>query len=152
MLFFAMLTLLGGLLGDVASLVMGFALAALSVNELIGASQIRALNTAGARRLGLNQLTLGIVIILYAAWSLWSNLGPSATSELSDQLASDPQMQAMVGQVSMMVTWVLYGSMAAFGLIVPGLTAMYYFSRTRAIRVVLNSTPDWVVELMRKPG
>jgi ABC-type antimicrobial peptide transport system permease subunit len=152
MLFFAMLTLLGGLLGDVASLVMGFALAALSVNELIGASQIRALNTAGARRLGLNQLTLGIVIILYAAWSLWYNLGPSATSELSDQLASDPQMQAMVGQVSMMVTWVLYGSMAAFGLIVPGLTAMYYFSRARAIRVVLHSTPDWVVELMRKTG
>lgn len=152
MLFFAVLTLLGGLLGDVASLVMGFALAALSVNELIGAAQIRALNLAGARRLGFNQLTLGLVIIAYAAWSLWSGLQSSTRSELSDQLASDPQMQAMVGQVSIVVTWGLYGSMAAFGLIVPGLTAMYYFSRARAIRVVLSSTPAWVVELMRRTG
>ncbi|MCX5688702.1 MAG: hypothetical protein NTV94_02735 [Planctomycetota bacterium] len=152
MLFFAMLTLLGGLLGDMASLVMGLALAGLSVNELIGASMVRALNPAGARRLGFNQLVLGGLLVVYAGWSLWTNLQSPAMGELSDELAADPQMQAVVGQVSSMVTWVLYGGMAVFGLVVPGLTAVYYFSRARAIRSVIETTPEWVIEAMRRTG
>lgn len=152
MLFFAMLTLLGGLLGDLASLIMGIGLAALSVNELIGASMIRALQPAGARRLGVNQLVLGALLIAYAGWSLWTNLNSQSMGELSDELAADPQMQAVVGQVSTMVTWGLYGGMAVFGLVVPGLTSIYYFSRGRMILSVIESTPTWVIETMRRTG
>jgi hypothetical protein len=35
------------------------------------------------------------------------------------------------------------------GVVAPGLTALYYFSRARLIRTVLAQTPPWVVDAMR---
>lgn len=152
MLFFGMLTLLGGLLGDVASLAMGVALILLAINELIGASLVRGLEPRGSSRLGINQLVLACVILLYAAWSLKANLDAPALSEMNEQLAIDPQMQEAVGSISRLVVWGLYGTMAVVGTLVPALTAWYYFSRASIIRNFIAAHPPWVIELMRKLG
>jgi hypothetical protein len=40
--------------------------------------------------------------------------------------------------------------MAVLGLLLPGLTSIYYFSRARIVSSFLAETPAWIVEIMRR--
>ena len=145
---FAFLTLAGAVFGDLAALILGAALAAVAWNELRGAAMLRRFEPEGPRRLGYNQIALAVLIVAYAGWSLAGALrhpmlgtGAGATG--------DPQTDAMLGNLGTMVALALYGGMAVVGLIAPGLTALYYFTRGRMVRAMLDGTPEWVVQTMR---
>jgi hypothetical protein len=146
---FAALTALGVLFGSITALVMALALAVLGWNELRGGAMLRRLDPRGPRTLALNQLTLGVVIVAYAAWSLHKALSNPTTLASVGGSTGDPQMDAMIAGVSEMVAWGVYGTMAAVGIIVPGLTAWYYASCARFVHTLLNDTPSWVVQTLR---
>ena len=146
--FFALVTLMSVIVGDFLSIPLGVVLGVLAYNELRGGAMIRRFEPAGATRLAYNQIALGVVIVVYSVWSLISAL---RSPDLAAATASvgDPQVSAMLGSITNIVTYGLYGTMVAVGVIVPGLTAIYYQTRARLIRDVLAATPPWVIAALR---
>ncbi len=148
MALFAGLTLLGALFGSLLSLAAGLGLAGVAYNELRGAAMLRRLDQRGARTLGYNQIALAVLIVGYAALSLVLQLRSSPLEAMGGS-SGDAQVDAMVTSITSSVTYALYGGMAALGVIAPGLTAWYYFTRARVVREFLKHTPEWVVTTMR---
>lgn len=147
---FAVVTLAMAVFGDVVGLVLGVGLGAAAYNELRGAAMLRRFEPRAARRLGYNQLGLGVLIVAYAAWSLIAAL--RSPSIVPGGSTGDPNVDAMIGQLAGPLTYGLYGGVAALGIIAPGLTAWYYFSRARVVNAMVSNTPPWVIEAMRAAG
>lgn len=146
---FAVLTLAFAFLSDWSAWAIGFGLAACAFIELRGGGLLRKMDASGATMLGWNQIFLACLIIAYALWSLYSaNKNPALASML--QGSGDPQIDAMAKELTTVVTWALYGTMAVVGLVVPGLTAIYYFTRGQLVRKFRRETPDWVLEVLRR--
>ncbi|MCC6426913.1 MAG: hypothetical protein IT435_08825 [Phycisphaerales bacterium] len=148
MAFFAFITLIGGLFGDWASLILGAALGAIAFNELRGAGLLKRFDPRAGSILGYNQLVLGVVLVVYAGWSLWSALNHNALAAVGGS-TGDPGIDEMVQGLSRTASYGVYGTLAIVGVIVPGLTAWYYFTRARHIRELTRATPAWVIETMR---
>jgi hypothetical protein len=150
MALFAGITLLGGLFGDWVAVALGAGLSVVAFNELRGAEMIKRFDPAGARRLGFNQIALGLLLVVYAAWSLWSALRTPILASAGS--TGDPDMDATIGRISNLVAYGLYGGLAVAGVVAPGLTALYYFTRGRLIRAMVEQTPAWVIQTMRAAG
>jgi type IV secretory pathway VirB2 component (pilin) len=146
--FFALVTLMGALFGDLTSLIMGLALVALAFNELRGGKMIARFDPRGARTLGINQLVLGAVIVSYAAWSFFVAMKNPALAQLGGT-TGDPDIDATVQSISDLATYGLYGTLAVVGFIGCGLTALYYFTRAGVVRSIVAETPAWVLDTMR---
>jgi hypothetical protein len=144
---FAGLTLLAVLFGDLVALVLGSLLGGIAYNELRGAAMLRRFDPRGAARLGINQIALGILIVAYAAWSLYSSLANPALGSLGS--TGDPSTDALVRDLTNAVTYGLYGGMAVIGVVVPGLTAWYYFARGPIVKRLVLETPAWAIETLR---
>lgn len=151
MAIFAVIALLTVLLGDYVSLVLGLALGGAAWNELRGGGQLANFDAKGASRLGYNQIIVGVIIISYAGWSLSSVTRSEAYAQLR-QSTGDAGMDAMLSDLMSTMSYGVYGGMAALGVIVPGLTAWYYFSRGRIVRELVKTTPKWVLDAMRALG
>ncbi len=147
---FAGVTLIGGVLGDGIALVLGAALGAMAFVELRGARALKAFDPRGARHLGFNQIALGTLIVAYSAWSLYQATRTSPLASMGS--TGDPNLDATVEQLSKSLAYGLYALLGATGVIVPGLTAWYYFSRERLVRAFVAGTPTWVVDTLRAAG
>lgn len=145
---FAAFSALGVIFGSVAALVVALALGVLGWNELRGGAMLRRLDPRGPRTLAANQLALGTLIVAYSAWSLAKALNNPTLASVGGS-TGDPEMDAMIAGISEMVAWGVYGTMAAVGVIIPGLTAWYYASRAKPVRDLLARTPEWVVDTLR---
>lgn len=146
---FAVLTLAFAFLSDWSAWAIGFGLAACAFVELRGSKLLRKMDPRGAEMLGWNQVFLAFLITAYALWSLYSaTKNPALTSMM--QGTGDAQIDAMAKELTTVVTWALYGTMAVVGLVVPGLTAIYYFTRGPLVRKFRRETPDWVLEVIRR--
>ncbi len=145
---FAGLTGLGALFGSVTSLAVAAALGAIAWNELRGGAMLRRLDPRGAARLGWNQVALGGLIVGYAAWSLATASAGSALEAMGGT-TGDAGVDAMITDLTRTANLVLYSVVGAAGVIVPGLTALYYFTRGRIVRDAAARTPGWVVEAVR---
>jgi len=150
-LIFAGITAVSAILGDVAAMVMGLALGTLGWNELRGVAMLKRFDPRGARVMGYNQIGLGLLIVIYAAWSLRSAADNPLLSAQGGS-TGDAQADAMISEITGVVTYGLYGSMMVAGLIGPGLTAWYYFSREKIVRAFVANTPPWALEAMRTAG
>jgi hypothetical protein len=151
MAIFAVITLVGAVFGDIVSLVLGVGLAVITYNELRGGGMLRRFEPAGAKRLAMNQIALGVLIVGYAIWSLLSMLRTPVLAQMGGS-TGDPDMDAMVQNISGTVAYALYGGMGFVGIIVPGLTAWYYYTRGRLVRAMLRDTPPWVIEMLKVTG
>lgn len=147
MLCFAGLSLAIAPFGHWSGWVVGGALGCIALNELRGSAMLRRADPAGSKVLGWNQVVLAALLVASALWSLASTLRQPPSAALQ---SGDPQIDAMAAGITSAVTYGLYGSMAVLGLLLPGLTAIYYFTRARIIRAFLAETPDWIVEIMRR--
>ncbi|MBS0195357.1 MAG: hypothetical protein JSR77_01230 [Planctomycetes bacterium] len=148
---FATVTLVGALFGDVVSLLLGIGLGVAAFNEIRGGAMLRRFDTRGAALLGYNQLGLGAVIVVYAAWSMYAASKVSPLAAVGGS-TGDADTDAMVSRVTNAVVLGLYGGLAVTGIVVPGLTAWYYFSRAGVVRVMVERTPAWVIAALRAAG
>lgn len=147
MLFFAVISLALAVFSDWSAWAVGIGLLLVSLNELRGSALIRKADPSGAKVLGWNQLVLAALLVAYATWSLASALRQPPTPALQ---SGDPTLDATLANLSSTITYALYGTMAILGLVLPGLTSIYYFTRARIIRSFLADTPEWIVEIMRR--
>jgi hypothetical protein len=147
MLVFAVISLALAVFSDWSAWAVGIGLLLIALNELRGSAMLRRADPAGAKVLGWNQLVLAALLVSYATWSLASALHHPPSVALQ---SGDPQIDAMAANITSAVTYGLYAGMAVLGLLLPGLTSMYYFTRARIVRAFLAQTPDWIVEIMRR--
>ncbi len=147
---FALVSLFGVAFGDWTSVVAAGALGVLAFVELRGGKLVRAFDERGARQLGFNQIALGGLIVAYSAWSLYQAARSSPLTSMGS--TGDPAMDANIEQLSKGIAYGLYVILGATGVIVPGLTAWYYFSRQKLIRRFVAETPAWVVDTLRAAG
>jgi hypothetical protein len=149
---FAVITLMGGLFGDWLALAIGIPLGLVAFFELRGAAMIRRFLPSGATLLACNQLGLALVLIAYAGYMLIQTVSHPILGGAGGQSTGDPQIDAMMGDLSRTIGLVLYGGLMVFGLVGPGLTALYYQSRRGHIERMLDQTPEWVIHAMRAAG
>ena len=146
---FAALTCLCSL-GSVSGVLLGLGMAVVAAVELHSAKRLRRLQPQAARTLGLNQLALAAMLILYALWSIHGELtGEGAYASLK---ASDAQLAAMLGPIedlTRMVVLAVYGAVIAVAVLAQGGLAVFYFSRVKHIKAYLTHTPDWILQMQR---
>lgn len=127
-------------------------LALVTYNELAGAKRLKQFDEKACVRLGVNQVFFGAALISYSLYKLY--VGLTSASVLSKVSSGDPQVDAMMAEMTGGLERALnvgvYGTLAAFGLIVPGLTALYYFGRRAHVRRFVSSTPSWVREVIAR--
>lgn len=148
MVIFAAMTMLGALLGSMSSLAIGVCLGLIAWRELCGARMLWRMDLRGPRLLGFNQVVLGALIVLYSAWSFLDAMTTPPLEALGGS-TGDARMDKLVAELSTMVALWLYSTLAVVGVVVPGLTAWYYFSRARYLQELRAHTPEWVVETLR---
>jgi hypothetical protein len=149
------LTLFGGItllmgLSDPAALAMGAGLLLCAILELRGAAGLRRLDPRSPERLALNQLLLAIVLVGYAGLRIFqSRVDPRPMSSS----LSDPQVAQMLGSFDDLardITTGFYGLIMLIGIVVPGLTAIYYKSRRKHLELFASTAAPWIVALHRK--
>ena len=151
---FAASALLFGLLGslmdqslDVVSVGLGLALGIVAFNEFRGAAMVRKLDVRATTLLGFNQLFLLASITVYCLWNMfWS---PTVTGQSSGNAEVDEMLAGYSG-LEQTVKLGLYGAVIVGTLLAQGLTAMYYFGRSRTLREYIKQTPPWIVALQRR--
>lgn len=121
-------------------------LVAVAVGEFRGAAMVRRFDPRGASSLARNQGLLGISLVVYATWRLVAGLSAGVPAS---GLSGDPQVDAMVAGITRLATIGVYGSLAAVGIVMPGLTAWYYASRRRHIAAFRHGTDASVVEALK---
>lgn len=133
---------------DVVGLVLAAALGLAAYHELTGRRELLRFEARASRRLGLNQLCLAAMIVIYGSWKLWGviNNGAPIPPQAS---TGDAEMDQMIADMTGKMMIAVYAGVIAAGLLVPGLTAIYYFTRGRLVRQFVATTPGWVLELMR---
>ena len=146
--FFGGLTLLFGIT-SVDGWVIGLVLAAIAFIELRGAAKLRVLDPSSPKILGINQLALSGLIILYALWQIYRQ--STGKGDLAEVAAMDPAAADMVGPMVQQVTMLLYGGLIVIAIFAQGGLALYYFTRARILRTYLEQTPTWIIQ-MQKSG
>lgn len=145
---FAFFTLLGGLFSMPAFL-LGLGLGVVAVEELRGAALMRKFNLSAPRRLGFNQIALGVMLFAYAGWSILAMLtGPG----MYDAYLHDPLLAQTLEPIARLHTAVTIGfySLVIFiSIFAQGGMAMYYFTRRKHMADYLNRTPKWIVDALR---
>ncbi len=147
---FAGLTLLVAFLSDWTAWMCGAGLALIAWNEIRGGVMLKRLEPRGARVLGWNQIALGVLLVAYGVWSLAISLKQPALASIGS--TGDPNIDAMAESLNRTLSYGLYGSLVVIGILVPGLTSLYYFTRGPMVRKATESTAPWILELWRSGG
>lgn len=137
-------------LGSVDAGVMAAVLGIVAWNELAGAKGLRRFEPQACVRLGLNQIFLSVALVGYSLYKL--NAGLNVPSIVAQASSGDPQIDGMLISTVQGLRDAIYGILAAFGLLVPGLTALYYFTRKPLVRRFAEQTPSWVLDVIRATG
>lgn len=135
---------------DIITLPLGIGLAYVAYTSLRNAAAIRKFDVKAPRRLALNQGVLAAIVILYSLYELWvASKGGGVGKAFADpdlaQFIDMKDAQRMAWNISL----ALYGGVIGGTILVQGLTAAYYFSRTHIIEEFLEVTPKWVVDFRK---
>lgn len=134
---------------DVTNFIAAGLLGLLGAVELIGRSRFQRLNASAGRMLAVNQLVLLIAILAYCARQIY------VAHTHPDALANRPELQGLgidLQGLEKSLAWTLYASVAAASVLFQGFCAIYYLRTGRRIRDYVESTPDWIVDLLRHSG
>ena len=146
---FACISILGGLF-SLKELFVGLGLAAVAWGELRGSKRLRLLDPEAPRRLGFNQILLGVVLLLYGSWGLIQAL--TAPSPFEHYLAGGGQAAEIlepIDQLNRAVNVIVYAAFLCAGVAAASFGSLYYFTRRRHMVRYLQKTPKWVVETIR---
>jgi hypothetical protein len=143
---FGALTFICSLFG-IWGMALGAALTVIGIVELRALSALRRLQPAAPRMLSLNQLALGSLIILYAAWNLFNG-----SAELREALTSDPMVAQLMVPYNHLIQSLskgVYVTLIGVAVFMQGGLALYYHRREADLRQYLQRTPAWIVQMQR---
>jgi hypothetical protein len=143
---FAGFTLIGAIFSLWAAL-LGIGMAIVAYFEFQGAERLRKLDASVAKALAINQVALGVLLLTYAVYSLLT--AGREMDEIKNQMASSPEVANFMMSVqglTQLVTWLIYGTLAAVAIFGQGGTALFYLSRRRYIEEYARQTPQWIIQ------
>jgi hypothetical protein len=141
---FGGLTLFGGVVSwDIIGIIFGAGLCFMSYFELKGAKRLKKLDPDAVKLLGVNQISLGSLLVMYGAWMMMLTL--TGHSELGGLLGTSPEASKFVKVIGIGV----YGTVMGIGISVQGSMALYYFSRRKFIEAYVKQTPFWIVNMQK---
>jgi hypothetical protein len=138
-------------IGSVVGMTLGLGMGIVAWRELTQGKALSRLEPASPKKLAVNQLFLGGMLIVYAVWSLLTST--SLPSELTDALKGNPDSAEMLGSVEQLVHWIsvlVYVLLILIAIFVQGGTAWYYHSRDKLLRDYLQKTPQWILDMQRQ--
>ncbi|MCA9302810.1 MAG: hypothetical protein KC996_01670 [Phycisphaerales bacterium] len=154
------LTLLAGFstvpfaIGNLPLLTFAVLLGAIGTRELTLRRRLLRFVPRTTRKLAINQLMLGALLIGYAVWMTIQ----SATSEgmIASTLKNEPMLQSTpelsgqldgLAQLERIATAGLYLLMILVAVLVQGGSAIYYQIRGRALARFCARTPEWIIDI-----
>jgi hypothetical protein len=147
--FFSFISVLMGLF-SLVSLLLGVGLGIVAYFELKGAKGLRQLDDAAPRRLGINQIALGVMIAVYCCWGIWmAVLGPGPYDSYYASGGDTAEMIQSIDRLNRAMTTAFYTLLICVCVIAQGCTSWYYFTRRRHMIAYLTKTPAWVIEALR---
>jgi hypothetical protein len=156
---FAIITLASSI-GDAAAMMLGVGMCFTAYFELAGSRLLKSFDSRGARVLGWNQIVFGVMLVSYALWRMHAPPDQSAMlAQIGGGATGDPVVDEMLagiqgdaGALLSNVMLLVYVVIAAVGVVVPGLTAVYYFTRRGHVEKLRRGLPAWVLDVMRAHG
>jgi hypothetical protein len=146
---FGGLTALFGLT-DLPSLALGVIMLGVAFVERRASDKLKRLDVNATETLAWNQLALGGSLMIYAILRLYAvTHGPSEYAEI---MAKEPELKQMLGSVedlTQMILLTVYLCLIAVAIFAQGGMALYYFTRGRALKDYLATTPGWIQEMQR---
>jgi hypothetical protein len=143
--FFAFVTLIGGLFG-LPALLLGIAMAIVTINEFRGGAMLRRFDPRAPRLLGWNQLLLLGAIVGYCLWNLFG------AQPVLSQTSGDPSVDELLADFEGLETTIrvaVYGTVILVTTLAQGLNSLYYFTRAKYIAAYLDATPLWAIEVQQ---
>ena len=133
---------------DLPTFLIGAGLAIVAFNESRGARMFRRIDLGAPRLLGFNQIGLGAILVVYGIYGVVSTM--SGPSYYEEQIMSMPQLAPTLeplGELYQLISILVYGCIIVISIIFQGLTAWYYFSRSRIMRAYVEQTPTWILDV-----
>jgi hypothetical protein len=130
---------------------MGLLMTIAAFIEFRARERLRRLETSAARTLGCNQLVLGLLIVLYAAWNI-NSLKPTSSGPIDLHfMFEQASLRFLSGHVpsGREFNLVLYGLLGIIATLTQGTAAWYCFSREKWIREYVSFAPGWIVQMQR---
>jgi len=146
---FAGLTFLMGMTSP-TNIILALGLGTVAYLELSAASRLRRLDPTAVKMLGLNQLGLAAVLIIYALWQIHAQLssGGELISTIQQYDAADAQN---IANLERPLVILFYSALIAVAVLGMGGMSWFYFSRAKHLADYLNQTPQWILD-MQKSG
>jgi hypothetical protein len=142
---FAGLSLLCGF-SSPSGILLSIALGAIAYIELRAANALKRLDPLSVQTLGINQLALCGILILYFLWCIYAeSTGHGIATEVVQAEPQLAQQEAMVKQMSELAYLVLI----AVSAVAQGSMALYYFSRRKHVEAILRETPKWIIDTLK---
>ncbi len=110
--------------------------------------RLRSHDPTAAILLAKNQIFLAVVIVVYAAVSLYIALHQTADA-VPAEYADLMKDMGPAARYRFLSKAGVYISVMIGTVLVQGRMCFYYYTRSRQIRVYLEDTPKWVVEMQR---
>ena len=133
---------------DLPTFLIGAGLAIVAFNESRGAKMFRRIDLRAPTLLGFNQIGLGAILVVYGIYGLVTTMiGPNYYDE---QIMKMPQLAPTLeplGELYQLISILVYGSIIVISIVFQGLTAWYYFSRTKILRAYVEQTPSWILDV-----
>ena len=132
-------------------------LCAVGIIEYRGSSRLRLADAQATRTLGINQLALLALIIIYCAvqmatFSSKDFKNTAISSEVRSQLSALPDMQKNIDKTiddwAPLAIYGFYGLVILLSGICQGGMAGYYFTRKKHIDSFNQQTPQWIKRLL----
>jgi len=139
-------------MGSIWQMLGGTVLAVIGVIEIVGGTRLGKLDIDAVRILTINQLSLAVLILMYALWMLHSEMvHPADLADLGAAGGADlGQMGSSIQGLTHEIMLLMYGSMILAAAVEAGMAA-YYHSRGAHLRRYLSETPAWIIA-MQKAG
>lgn len=135
---------------DLPTFLIGAGLAIVAYNENRGAKMFRRIDMKAPKLLGFNQIGLGAILVVYGIYGLLSAM--SGPNYYDEQIMKMPQLAPTLeplGELYQLASILVYGCIIGISIIFQGLTAWYYFSRTKIMRAYVDQTPSWILDVQK---
>jgi hypothetical protein len=146
---FAGLSLLCGFSSPVG-VILSLALGGIAAVELYSAIALKKLDPESTRRLGINQLVLCGILILYFLWCIHET--STGQGIFTQAIQSDPSIAQSLGSDQSLINGIselFYELLIVVSLLAQGGMALYYFSRRKHVEAFLRETPAWIIDTLK---
>jgi hypothetical protein len=148
---FGGLTLIVGLgTFSLVGVLLGAGMSYVAYSEFMNASALRKLDLNSPKKLAINQVVLGSLLMAYAIYMLLtSHVDMSQYADLAGAGQMGAKMADDLKQMTTLAFRLVYFALIAIAIFAQGGTALFYLSREKFLRRYLEHTPAWIVEMQR---